>query len=190
MTSRSSLSFEPKLERLCEHCRRGEGDHNATTKTCPLGDRGRGGYSQFHATRTFSDSGKHTIKSKRAHEAWVVQEQRRKDSEEANARELAKVRAMTYEEVITAAVELITKVTGLCVVVERDRDWQAEIHICNPGDTVRLGYTTVTKSHLGGYLVGGTSSGCFMSNHDDKCLSRVMAPHFKALEEKANEEKV
>lgn len=128
------------------------------------------------------------MRSKKAQQEQSVEEARKR-FEESNARELAKVRAMTFPQVVEAAVQILSKLQ-LAVVVEYEEDNRAQLHVCTGHDQVRLGFTTVTKTYNGGYLVGGTSAGCFMHNHSENCLNRVVTPLFRDLEDRANEEKV
>lgn len=184
------LDLTPKLERKCKLCAFGETEHQANTQNCPIGSPStRSFYRQYYPNKTFTDSGKFTLKSQRVVRKYEQERQRREESERLLAQEKAKVRAMTYEELITATVELLTDLTGLGIIVERRQDWCAELHLTTLGGKVWLGYTTVSQYSDGRYAVGGTSAGSFMSNHSDKCLSNLLRGPFKALEEKANAEK-
>lgn len=180
------LNNEPRRDYKCSKCGKGESKHNAMDKTCPIGS---GQHPQFHRAQFFEASQKLTVKSSRdlkAYEERLKQEADRKAAFEA---EKNKVRAMTYEEVVTATVELLTEMTNLGVVVEREYEHSCHIHLTTLGGGIRLGYTSVTKYSDGRYGVGGTSAGCFMSNHSDDCIGNVMRSYFKAIEEKANKEK-
>lgn len=48
-----SLNFNLKPVK-CAHCGKARGQHKAVTLHCPEGPRGRIGYTQFHATNTFT----------------------------------------------------------------------------------------------------------------------------------------
>jgi hypothetical protein len=179
------MDLTPKLERKCKLCGKGENSHLADSKACIMGT----GSGWIHRTNTFEDSGKFTIKSKREvakHEERLANAKAR---EEAEAAEKAKVRAMTFEEVVTATCELLTEITGLGIIVEREYPGSAHIHLTNLGGKIRLGYTSVTQYSNGSFGVGGTSAGCFMSNHSDACIANVIRQPFRDLELKANQEK-
>lgn len=107
-------------------------------------------------------------------------------AQEVDAYEKSIVRAMTFEELVTATVEMLTKWTGLGVIVERSRDAHAEIHLTTLGGGIRLGYTTVTQYSNGTYGVAGTSAGCFMANGSDNDIRNVLHDAFEELEKRAN----
>jgi hypothetical protein len=173
------------------NCGRGEKDHRAGDKACPVGkDR----YSPFYENgQHFVDSGKPTLRSMRQFNKLVEQEERTNATIKILEREKAKVRAMTFEEVVTEVCEMLTEKTGLGIIVERPygrEEGQAEIHLTTLGGKIRLGYTSVTKYSNGSYGVAGTSAGCFMGNHSDADIRNMLNSDFKAIEEKANQEKV
>lgn len=107
-------------------------------------------------------------------------------AQEVDAYEKSIIRAMTYEELVTATVELITKETGLGIIVERNYDHSAEIHLTTLGGRMRLGWTSVTQYTNGSYAVAGSSAGCFMSNGSDDCIANVLHDAFEELEKRAN----
>lgn len=181
-----SFDFTPKPEYKCVHCGKAQGNHRSHDKACPIGS---GNFPSFSQTDEFESSGKLTIKSKRAIAKYEEDQKRSRFTKELLLKEQAKIRAMTYEEVITAVVGIIYEVTGLGAIVERERESSANIHVTNLGGTVRLGYTSVNKYTNGSIGVGGTSAGCFMANQSDKDISNVIRPYFKELEERANSEK-
>lgn len=125
-------------------------------------------------------------KGKNALKKQQEREDRIKASQEAEAREKAIVRSMTFEQLVTATVEMLTRKTGLGVIVERARDHSASIHLTTLGGTIRLGYTTVTQYSNGRYGVAGTSAGCFMANGSDNDIQNVLGDDFRELENHAN----
>lgn len=179
-----------KHEHKCLNCGKGESQHRSSDKACPVG----GTFPSWLLSEPskFVDSGKPTIKSKRQYATLVDQENRLAATKAAFEEEKSKVRAMTYEEVVTAVCEMLTEKTGLGIIVERDRGHDrghAEIHLTTEGGRIRLGYTTVTQYSNGSYGVGGTSAGCFMANHSDRDIRNVLYDDLRAIEEKANKEK-
>jgi len=179
-----NLKIAPEFK--CKNCNKGELKHNAKTKSCPLSnDR----YAQFHATQKFESSGKITIQSKRAIAKQEEYEARVKAQQDAFEKEKSIVRSMTFEELVTATVELLSEKTGLGVIVERDRDESALIHLTTLGGKIKLGYTSVSKYSNGRYGVAGTSAGAFMSNHDNTSISEVLREDFRRLEDMANKPK-
>lgn len=181
-----NLNTKPSLENKCLLCGKGELSHNAKTRACPIGS---GRFPQFSVKDIFTNSGKFTIKSKKALVKWHEAQTAELLRLEEIRREKSTVRAMTYEEVITAMVELLSEETGLAVTVERDRDTSCKIHLATLGDKIRLGYTCVTQYSNGRYGVAGTSAGCFMANDSDKDISNTLYDKFKELETRANKEK-
>jgi hypothetical protein len=182
------FDLAPKLEPKCKHCGHGKGSHKADTFHCPIGQVRRGSFNQFHSEQTFVDSGKHTIASKNVLKKYEEQEARRQQMRDIEAREKAKVRSMTLEEVIAAARDIIFEHSGLLCLVERAHERSVNLHVISKH--VRLGYTSVTQTTNGSYFVGGTYAGCFMANSSDKDITNVIRDDFKALEERANAEKV
>jgi hypothetical protein len=176
-----NLKVAPEFK--CKNCSKGETKHNAQTKACPLGS---GQWPSFHASQKFESNGKMTIQSKRAIAKQEELEARFKRQKEDLEREQSIVRSMSFEELVTATVELLSEKTGLGVIVERDRDESALIHLTTLGGRIKLGYTSVTKYNSGRYGVAGTNAGCFMSNHDNTSVSNVLHEDFRALEERAN----
>lgn len=181
------MDFKPREDFKCSKCKRAKSKHNAMDDACPLSnDR----HPQFHRSQFFENSGKLTIQSKRAIAKHQEYEDRIKAAKEAEAREKAVVRSMTFEELVTATVELLTEKTGLGIIVERDRgDHHANIHLTTLGGKIKLGYTSVSKYTNGRYGVGGTNAGAFMSNHDKTSISEVLREDFKRLEDMANKPK-
>lgn len=123
---------------------------------------------------------------KKVEKQALEREERMKQAELRLARERAIVRAMTYEELVTATCELLTKETSLGIIVERSRDAHAKIYLTTLGGGIRLGYISVTQHVCGSYSVAGTSAGCFMANDSENDIRNVLREAFEALEAKAN----
>lgn len=173
-------------ENKCVNCGKGRLKHRATDKACPLSNSK---WVQFNEKgQNFVDSGKPTIQSVRKYAALVDADSRARFAREMLEKERSKVRAMTFEEVITATCKLLTEKTGLGIIVERVHEWYAEIHLTTLGGGIVLGFTSVSKYSNGSYGVGGTSSGCFMGNYNGRDLSSLLKEDFKKLEAKASEE--
>lgn len=181
------MNLRPREDFKCSKCGKAESKHNAMDKTCPLSnDR----HPQFHRAQFFESSGKLTIQSKRAIAKHEEYEARIKAAKEAELREQSIVRSMTFEELVTATVELLSEKTGLGVIVERDRgEHHATVHLTTLGGKIKLGYTSVSKYSNGRYGVAGTNAGAFMSNHDKTSISEVLREDFKRLEDMANKPK-
>jgi hypothetical protein len=81
---------------------------------------------------------------------------------------------------------MLTKETGLGIIVERDRFGSASIHLTTLGGRIRLGYTTVSQYTNGSYGVAGTSAGCFMANGSENDIRNVLHDAFEELEQRAN----
>lgn len=180
------MNFKPREDFKCSKCGRAESKHNAMDKSCPLSNDK---YPQFHRAQFFESSGKLTIQSKRAIAKHEEYEARVKASQDAFEHEKSIVRSMTFEELVTATVELLSDKTGLGVIVERDRNESALIHLTTLGGKIKLGYTSVSKYSNGRYGVAGTNAGAFMSNHDKTSISEVLREDFKRLEDMANKPK-
>lgn len=177
------MKLEPKLDYKCEHCGKGESKHRAFGKECPIS------ISQFSKIQHFKSTDKPTPQSRREVNKHLEMEARREEHKRLQEIERNKVRAMTFEELVTATVELLTKETGLGIIDEDERPWSKKIVLTTLGGKIRLGYTSVSKYSNGKYSVGGISTGCFMSNHSDSDIQNVMSPLFRELEERANKEK-
>lgn len=177
----------PQLERKCKQCGKGELSHRSSDKACPLGKPSRGSFWSFNEIGAkFTDSGKFTIQSQRKLKEYEAHEARTKSREETLERERSKIRALSLDEVVRETISLIKEVSGLDCETEQRYGDSYEIHVVSPKG-IRLGYTTVTKKHDdGGYIVGGTSAGCFMSSEG---VHGALVDSFYALEEKANAEK-
>lgn len=118
-------------------------------------------------------------------EEMAAREAERKAAFEA---EKNKVRAMTFEELVTEAQQRLSIVMGLRVHVHYTRDEQAQLEPrCGLRDEIILGFTTISKCLDGSYIVGGSWSGCFMygENGPKQAIDKI----FKDLEDRANAEK-
>lgn len=175
-------------ENKCMNCGKGSYSHRSGDSACPIG--GSRNFPSFAENgMKFRDSGKPTLKSVRALNKLLDQENRTQEALERQTREQAKVRAMTFHEVVEEAARILKNFTGLNVEKE---NWvsnsNVELHLV--ANTTRLGFMSVTKYSDGSYGVAGNTSGCFMANGSNRDISNVCRQGFQELEEKANKEKV
>jgi hypothetical protein len=170
-------------ENKCSLCKKGELNHRSTDKACPLGSN----FPQFVSGRTFVDSGKPTIRSSRQLKELIAQETRAAEAKAVHEREIKKNRALTLDEVVAETMKIILYATGLSCEIQLTRSSEVELHLT--ANYVRLGHTSVLKTMNGSYIVGGSSTGCFMANNSGRDISNVLKEKFFELEEKANKEK-
>ena len=98
------------------------------------------------------------------------------------------MKKITLEQVALLTKDLITKKTDLNVKIIQNGEDSFQLHAHTKLAT--LGYTTVTKSLDGEFIIGGTSTGAFLHSHFSDCLYSILNPEFKSLEKKANEETI
>lgn len=181
------MDLTPQPDYKCKLCGFAQTRHAGVSKACPLSS---GRNPQFHMSQTFETSGQMTVASQRRINEYKEYQKELIAREFRLQTERNKVRAMTFEEVITLMVERLSEKTGLGIVVERESPRHVLIHVTNLGGAVRLGYTSVSINlQDGSYIIGGVRSGCFMYNTTEG-ISYVMAHEFEQLENKANAEKV
>lgn len=179
---------------VCLHCGRFQNKHRASDAACPIGSGNFPSWSYKSKFEAKPFSARSLANARRREERIRKEEQdkleaaRLKEIQEETERNM--VRALTFEEVIEATKNIIQTETGCEVHISHDRNNTAELTLI--GNGLILGWTTVTKTTLNGYLVGGVFSGCFqrMFNSSGKiCLHDKLAPLFDTLQEMANKEK-
>lgn len=185
MKQDQEFDLKPKPEFKCEHCGKAESKHRAFDKGCPLGTNG-----PFSKTQFFKASDKMTPMSKKMIARYEHEQKMKAERIEAFLVEKQKVRALTFEEVVTAAVELLSDRTMLGVRVETEHEWNKKLFLHTLKGRIDLGYISVSVHQDGRYSVAGTRAGCFMGNHSNRDISNVLEEEFRKLEERANAEKV
>lgn len=188
MKLQTSKTF--KHETKCMNCGHDESRHRSQDKACVIG--GSRNFPSYNETgMTFVDSGKPTLKSKRQLEKLLDQESREQLTKELFEKEKSKIRVMSFQEVVNAVIDLLYDKTELGLDVNPISSYEYELHLTTVGPSkIRLGYMNVRQSRNGSYIVGGTYAGCFMANGSGRDILNVLREDFRAIEEKANKEKI
>jgi hypothetical protein len=178
-----------KHENKCLNCGKGQLDHRSHDQACPLLTKVKSYHQSFNEMGVkFMDSGSPTARSKNKLKKLLADEKRQDESTEAQEHEKNKIRAMTLNEVVHEARAILRRFTGLGSEIESK--WAGDtVEIYLVANGVRLGFTSMTKTILGSYIVGSSAGGCFMANGTDRDVKQVVASAFEELEDRANKEK-